>query len=136
MQSDTGIYTQSVKSDCLAGGANPGGPTGPLCDAVKSNCWMTAAPTTNVLFRCVPSYNVTNTLNTICIYPNSNIAATGVFTGSVDHMHLHCDSFLPLCATDASCVIAQDNKAGTVQRPAKPNLLFDQLNSYQQASRC
>lgn len=80
VQSDSGIYTQSVKSDCLAGGSNPSGPTGPLCDAVKANCWMTAAPTTNVLFRCVPSYNVTNTLNTICIYPNSNIPATGECT--------------------------------------------------------
>jgi len=81
----------------------------PDCGAARDNCWVNAQSTASIMFHCIPQYNVTNAKATACSYPPSVVSAD-----------------------DPSCILATDTQFGSVQRPAKPNLLFDQLNTVQQ----
>jgi hypothetical protein len=62
-----------------------------------------------MMFRCIPAYNVTGAKTSYCVYP------PGVTE-----------------AFDPRCIVQQDDSTGSVQKPAKPNLLFDQLNTGRQ----
>lgn len=101
-------YTQANKLDCLSDFGFAGAASVD-CDLVRSNCWITPQPTSSVLFRCIPNYNITASGLTTCIYP-ANVTD----------------------ADDARCVLAQTVSGTTVQRPAKPNFLFDQMNTARQ----
>ena len=79
------------------------------CGKARSNCWINAQPTASIMFHCIPQYNVSNAKTTRCTYPAGVVSAD-----------------------DPSCILATDTQFGSVQRPAKPNLLFDQLNTVQQ----
>ena len=78
------------------------------CDTVRANCWVNPQKTSSVLFHCIPVYNVTNTASAACTFP------AGV-----------------ALASDPGCILAIDTTFGSVERPAKPNMLFDQLNTMQ-----
>jgi choline transporter-like protein 2/4/5 len=78
------------------------------CASVRSKCWVQPQATRSLMFHCIPMYNVSNLATTTCSYP------PGVTS-----------------ANDPNCVLATETTLGSVQRPAKPNLLFDQLNSLQ-----
>ena len=92
---------------CMSGSAATAGAAD--CGAARKNCWVNAQPTAPIMFHCIPQYNVTNAKTTRCTYPETVISAD-----------------------DPSCILATDTQFGSVQRPAKPNLLFDQLNTVQQ----
>lgn len=100
--------TPDVKRSCLTDDTySP--PAGVDCTALAKNCWITAQSTSSIMFRCIPVYNVSNTQGNVCSYPPSITDAN-----------------------DPSCIIVTENRVGAVQRPAKPNLLFDQLNTGRQ----
>jgi len=101
------VYTTSFKEQCLTD--SNFNPSVPSCTPVRNGCWITPQRTSPIMFRCIPDYNVTNTEQSYCSYP----------AGVTD-------------SSDPRCIIATDAKQGTIQRPAKPNLLFDQLNSGRQ----
>ncbi len=101
--------TNTVKQNCITDSSYTP-PAGPVtCAVINSNCWITPQATSPILFRCIPVYNTTNNAQAKCIFPSSVTSAY-----------------------DPACIVAQDDTAGSVQRPAKPNLLFDQLNAAQQ----
>lgn len=101
-------YTSDVKRECIVDSSYS--PPAPVdCGLVQDNCWITPQDTSSIMFRCIPVYNVTNAASSVCTYPP--------------------DVTSPM---DPRCITVTDNKQGTVQRPAKPNLLFDQLNTARQ----
>lgn len=105
---DESIYTLSVKRSCIAS-TNYVAPNNVDCNKVKTNCWLIPQETSSLLYRCIPNYNVSGAQSSYCVYP----------PGVTD-------------AFDPRCVIVQDDKTGSIQRPAKPNMLFDQLNTGRQ----
>jgi hypothetical protein len=101
-------YNQTVLLDCLTtAGYAP--PPGVDCGLVEDSCWVTPQATSSTFFRCVPDYNITSASNTACIFP-ANVTD----------------------ASDPRCVLAQTDTGTTIQRPAKPNFLFDQMNTARQ----
>ena len=100
--------TQPDLLDCMTSQASSAGSVAD-CGAARKNCWINAQPTAAIMFYCIPQYNVSNAKTSSCTYPPSVISAS-----------------------DPSCILATDTQFGSVQRPAKPNLLFDQLNTVQQ----
>ena len=79
------------------------------CVNVTNNCWVTPLDTASTLFRCIPVYNVTSSGATKCVYP----------AGITD-------------ANDARCVLSETTSDTHVVRSAKPNMLFDSLNTGRQ----
>ena len=100
--------TQADLQTCMTSQAASAGSVAD-CGTARKNCWINAQPTTSIMFHCIPQYNVSNTKTTRCTYPANVVSAS-----------------------DPSCILATDTQFGSVQRPAKPNLLFDQLNTVQQ----
>jgi hypothetical protein len=97
-----------VKRGCMAI-PNYSPPAGAVCADVRAGCYITPQETSSIMFRCIPSYNVSGVQTSTCAYP------PGITS-----------------AYDPACIIVQDDKVGSVQRPAKPNMLFDQLNTARQ----
>lgn len=80
------------------------------CDRFAAdNCWVIPQKTESVLFRCVPIFDVDNTITRTCVFPS----------GIED-------------PNSPDCILVQEDRNGTVRQPAKDNLLFDQLNSARQ----
>lgn len=103
------LGTNEQKLRCMTDAPNTAPLTAEQCRSLKKNCWINAQETSSIMFRCIPVYNVTNNQDSTCIYPE--------YVKS---------------AFDPDCIVVRDNKEGSVSRPAKPNLLFDQLNSARQ----
>ena len=101
-------YTQAAMRDCLSD-FSVVGPSGVDCALVRGSCWVTPQATSSVMFRCIPSYNITASGSTTCIFP-ANVTD----------------------ASDPRCVLAESVSGTTIQRPAKPNFLFDQMNTGRQ----
>jgi len=76
------------------------------CKEVRKNCWVMPIKHTEVLFRCLPLTNVSNSETSKCLYPAGLTSAS-----------------------DPRCVLAEDDRDTQVKRPAQKNLLFDQLSS-------
>ena len=105
---DETVYTKSVKQSCISDSSyNPGNSID--CNKVRNNCWLIPQETSSMLYRCIPNYNISGGQSSYCVYPPSITDAL-----------------------DPRCIIVQDDKVGSVQRPAKPNMLFDQLNTGRQ----
>ena len=103
---DTEGWTDARRLGCWNGDA-ASAPVGSTCARITSGgCWVNPTATSSVLFRCVPDYNISSQSATACIFP-SNVAL----------------------ASDPRCVVSQTNTQGSTTQSAKPNLLFDQLNS-------
>ena len=78
------------------------------CASALSNCWLMTLPTTSTMFRCIPQISSSSNVSSTCAYP-PNIAS----------------------AEDPSCLLVSQSSTGLVIQPAKPNQLFDQLNTYE-----
>jgi solute carrier family 44 (choline transporter-like protein), member 2/4/5 len=105
---ENALYTDAVKRDCLLN-SNSVGPAGAPCPPVRSSCWIAPQRTSSIMFRCIPDYNVTNTEGAYCSYPPEVSSAA-----------------------DPRCIVITETTNGAVSKPAKPNMLFDQLNSGRQ----
>lgn len=99
-------YTQAALRACLEGGSSSSDVD---CALARAGCWVTPQATSSTFFRCIPVYNITGSGVTTCVYP-PNVTSAG----------------------DPACVLAETVTGTTVQRPARPNMLFDQMNTGRQ----
>lgn len=95
-------YTKAQKDACLSDLSL----STSVCNEVRANCWTIPIQQTEILFRCLPLTNLTSGETTKCLFPKG----------------------IPNAA-DPRCVLAEDDKATLVQRPAQKNYLFDQLSA-------
>jgi choline transporter-like protein 2/4/5 len=99
-----GALASSARS-CLSGNSA-------FCGAVPNvdtMCWLSTLPTASTMFRCIPSYGSVASTTSSCAFP------------------------VGLTATDVNCLMVNSTTNSFVTKPAKPNYLFDQLNTYQAA---
>lgn len=98
--------------DCLTRFPYPStSSNGVPCSQFKDNCWYTPQSTSSTMYHCLPDYEATGALNSICVFPVADP---------------------PLLATDSACVLVQDTRFNNQTKPAQPNLLFDQLQTTRQ----
>jgi hypothetical protein len=95
-------YTTAQKDLCLSDLSI----SSSVCNEIRSNCWTIPIQQTEILFRCLPLTNLTSGETTKCLFPKG----------------------IP-SAADPRCVLAEDDKATLIQRPAQKNYLFDQLSA-------
>lgn len=100
-------FSQQNRLDCIVSGTS--GDASVPCSTVVDNCWITPLNTSSIMYRCIPEYTVYSNQTTVCSYPSG-----------ID------DPNDPRCAT----VI--DYRVGSVERPARTNFLFDQMNTARQ----
>jgi choline transporter-like protein 2/4/5 len=101
---DLGLtVTEAEKLSCMTSSSSTSN-----CVTIRKNCWLQPQVTSSIMFRCIPVYNVSNQQTTTCSYPSSVTSAS-----------------------DPNCILATDSTSGSIERPAKPNVLFDQLNTVQ-----
>jgi hypothetical protein len=83
--------------------------TDSFCSNIRERCWITPLQTSSVLFRCVPEYATNASANARCSFPGPEGGVTD--------------------PNDRNCITVVESSIGAVEKPAKPNLLFDQLNT-------
>ena len=82
------------------------GNTDNACYATQANCWLMPLPTASTMFRCIPQYSSMSDASSTCVFPASITSSS-----------------------DPNCLLVAQSAASTVVKPAKPNQLFDQLDS-------
>jgi len=97
--------TLADKVACLNGGI-PTGIVASNCSYVTDNCWYNPLDTSSIYYRCIPRYNITATSVSTCAYPTYVTSST-----------------------DPRCILAKTDQSGTQYQPAKPNKLFNMLNT-------
>ena len=86
------------------------GNTDNACYATQANCWLMPLPTASTMFRCIPQYSSASDASSICVYP-ANVNSS----------------------SDPNCLLVEQSAASKVVKPAKPNQLFDQLDTLEYA---
>lgn len=102
-----GTFSQTDRMSCIVNGTSTDASV--PCPTVVDNCWITPLDTSSIMYRCIPDYKVASNQTTTCSFPE----------GITD-------------PNDPRCATVVDYRVGSVERPARSNFLFDQMNTARQ----